>query len=239
MIPLPVLGEFLGTFIMMLLGEGVICSVVLNKTKSYGVGWLQTATGWAMAITLAVYVAGLFGPAHLNPAVSIALAFVGETNWADVPAFILAQFLGAMLANVFVWLHFFPHWKETTDTEAFLSCFCTSPAILHIPSNFFGEALSTAVLIIGVLCLGPNRLESGLGPIVIGILILVIGLCLGSTTGYAMNPARDLGPRIMHTLLPIPNKGDSEWHYAWVPVVGPLVGASIGAVVYHSLLLLL
>ena len=118
MIPLPVLGEFLGTFIMMLLGEGVICSVVLNKTKSYGVGWLQTATGWAMAITLAVYVAGLFGPAHLNPAVSIALAFVGETNWADVPAFILAQFLGAMLANVFVWLHFFPHWKETTDTEA-------------------------------------------------------------------------------------------------------------------------
>lgn len=239
MITLPMIGEFLGTFIMMLLGEGVICSVELKQTKSYGTGWMQTVTGWAMAITLAVYVAGIFGPAHLNPAVSVALAYVGEISWEQVPPFILAQFLGAMCANVCVWLHFYPHWKQTTNQDAILSCFCTAPAIRHTPSNLFGEVLSTSVLIIGVLCLGPNRLEHGLGPIVIGILILVIGLCLGSTTGYAMNPARDLGPRIMHSLLPIANKGTSHWEYAWIPVVGPLMGATLGAFLYHSLLMLL
>lgn len=233
------IGEVLGTFILILLGNGVVASCILGKTKAENSGWLTIVFGWGIAVTIAVYVSALFGPAHLNPAVTVAMASIGEFAWADVPGFILAQFAGAILASVVLFLHFYPHWKETKDSATILGTFATGPAIRHTPSNVFGEVLGTAVLVIGILAIGPNNVSAGLGPIIVGFIVLALGFSLGATTGYAVNPARDLGPRIAHALLPIPNKGDSDWSYSWIPVVGPLLGGVIGATIYNALLSML
>ena len=233
------LGEFIGTFILVLLGDGVVAGNILSKTKEEGTGWTAIVFGWGIACTVAVYISGLFSPAHLNPAVTLAMAAIGALSWNLVVPFILAQMLGAMLAAVVLWLHYFPHWKETKDQGLILASFSTGPAIRHTASNFLGEALGTAILVMTILAIGPNKVAAGLGPIIVGLVIFAVGFSLGPTTGYAINPARDLGPRIMHALLPIENKGDSDWSYAWIPVAGPIVGGVLGAICYNIALGLL
>lgn len=230
------IGEFLGTFILVLLGDGVVAGNVLKNTKEEGTGWTSIVFGWGIACTVAVYVAGLFSPAHLNPAVTIAMAATESLAWSKVLLYIVAQLLGAMFAAVILWLHYYPHFKETKDSGAILGMFSTAPAIRHTPSNFFGEALGTAVLVITIMAIGPNNVAAGFGPIIVGLVIFAVGFSLGPTTGYAINPARDFGPRIVHALLPIPNKGDSDWGYAWIPVLGPIVGGTAGALIYQMLL---
>ncbi|MGT2847231.1 MIP/aquaporin family protein [Streptococcus massiliensis] len=229
-------GEFLGTFILVLLGDGVVAGNVLAKTKEEGTGWTPIVFGWGIACTVAVYVSGLFSPAHLNPAVTLAMASIGSLAWSKVVPFILAQMLGAMLAALVLYWHYYPHFRETKDSGLILATFSTGPAIRHTASNFFGEALGTAILVVTVMAIGPNKVGAGLGPIIVGLVIFAVGFSLGPTTGYAINPARDLGPRIMHALLPIPNKGDSDWGYSWIPVAGPIVGGIIGALLYNIVL---
>ncbi|HHT7753349.1 TPA: MIP/aquaporin family protein [Streptococcus suis] len=230
------IGELLGTFILVLLGNGVVASCILSKTKAENSGWLTIVLGWGIAVTIAVYISGIFGPAHLNPAVTIAMASIGSLPWAQVPGFLLAQFAGAMLASIVLYLHFYPHWQETKDSGTILATFSTGPALRHTASNLLGEALGTAVLVMGILAIGPNNVSAGLGPIIVGLIVFAIGFSLGSTTGYAVNPARDLGPRIMHAIQPIPNKGDSDWSYSWIPVAGPILGGVAGAILYNLLL---
>ena len=207
------LGEFLGTFILVLLGDGVVAGNVLSKTKEEGMGWTAIVFGWGIACTVAVYVSGLFSPAHLNPAVTLAMASIGAISWGQVIPFIIAQMLGAMVAATILWLHYYPHWKETKDSGLILASFSTGPAIRHTPSNLLGEIIGTAILVIKIMAIGP-------------------------TTGYAINPARDLGPRLMHAILPIENKGNSDWSYAWIPVVGPIIGGVLGAILYNIALTL-
>lgn len=233
------IGELIGTFLLVLLGNGVVASCILAKTKAENSGWLTIVLGWGIAVTIAVYASGVFGPAHLNPAVTIAMASIGTFAWAQVPGFLLAQFAGAMLASLVLYLHFYPHWQETKDSATILGTFATGPALRHTPSNLLGEALGTAVLVIGILAIGPNNVSAGLGPIIVGLIVFAVGFSLGSTTGYAINPARDLGPRIIHALLPIPNKGHSDWSYSWIPVLGPILGGILGASLYQLLLSLL
>lgn len=229
-------GEFLGTFIMVLLGNGVVAGNILHKTKEEGTGWIAIVLGWGIAVSIAVYISGFICPAHLNPVVTIGLAAAGMFPWADVPGFVLAQTLGAMVAALMVWLHYYPYWKETKDQGTILGCFSTAPAIRHTPSNILGEALGSAILVILVMALGVNKLSDGMGPIIVGMVVMAIGFSLGPTTGYAINPARDLGPRIMHAILPIENKGDSDWGYAWIPIVGDILGGVVGAVLYHAVM---
>lgn len=218
------IGELIGTFILVLLGNGVVSACILNKTKAQNSGWIAIVLGWGMAVTVAVYVSGFLSGAHLNPAVTIALAAIGKFSWASVPSYVLAQFIGAMLASVALYFHYYPHWTETEDSGTILACFSTGPAIRHTASNLFGEALGTAVLVITVLAIGANDVVSGFGPMIVGFVVLAIGFSLGATTGYAINPARDLGPRLVHAFLPIPHKGSSDWAYAWIPVLGPIIG---------------
>ncbi|PZO95939.1 MAG: aquaporin family protein [Streptococcus pyogenes] len=230
------IGECLGTFILVLLGDGVISACVLHKTKAQNSGWVTIVLGWAAAVSIAVYVTGFISGAHLNPAVTLALASVGSLPWAQVPIYFLAQMLGAMLGALVLYLHYYPHWQETDDPTTILSCFSTAPAIRHTWSNFFGEALGTAILVVTVMAIGPNKLAAGFGPLLVGLVVAAVGFSLGATTGYAINPARDLGPRLMHQLLPIPNKGNSDWSYAWIPVFGPLVGGVVGAFIFQLIL---
>lgn len=229
------IGEFLG-IILVLLGDGVVAGNVLKGTKEEGTGWTSIVLGWGIACTIAVYVAGLFSPAHLNPAVALAMATTGALAWGKVALYLTAQFLGAMAAALLLWLHYYPHFKETKDAAAILGMFSTAPALRHTPSNLLGEALGTAVLMMTVMAIGPNQVAAGFGPIIVGLVVLAVGFSLGPTTGYAINPARDLGPRIIHALLPIPNKGASDWGYAWIPVLGPIVGGTAGALIYQLLL---
>ena len=230
------IGEFIGTFMLVLLGNGVVAGNVLGKTKEEGTGWVAIVFGWGIACTVAVYVSGLFSAAHLNPAVTLAMASIGAFPWQDVLIYILAQMLGAMLAAVVLWLHYYPHWKKTEDPSLILASFSTGPAIRHTASNFLCEVIGTAVLVIGIMAIGPSKVVGGLAPIIVGIIVIAIGFSLGSTTGYAINPARDLGPRFMHAILPIANKGGSDWSYAWIPVFGPIVGGILGALVYQGIL---
>ncbi|WP_225048726.1 MIP/aquaporin family protein [Lacticaseibacillus kribbianus] len=227
------LGEFIGTLILVLLGDGVVAGVSLNKSKAQGAGWLAIALGWGLAVTLGVYSAAFLGPAHLNPAVTLAFAFAGRFPWASVAPFIAAQMLGAFLGAALVWLQYLPHWRETEDQAAILGTFATAPAIRSPLANFFSEALGTAVLTFMLLAFTKGKWTAGLAPIGVGALITAIGFSLGGTTGYAINPARDLGPRIAHAVLPIAGKGDSDWGYAWIPVVGPVVGGTIGALLFN------
>ena len=230
------IGEFVGTFLLVLLGNGVVAACILNKTKAQNSGWIAIVLGWGMAVMIAVYASGFLSGAHLNPAVTIAMAALGNLSWGLVPSYIAAQFLGAMLASLALYLHYYPHWAETKDAGTILACFSTGPAIRHTASNVFGEALGTAVLVIAVMSIGPNNVAAGLGPVIVGLVVFAIGFSRGGTTGYAINPARDLGPRLMHALLPIPNKGDSDWSYAWIPVLGPILGGVAGALLYNLVL---
>lgn len=222
------IGELAGTATLLYLGNGVVANMLLKDTKGSGTGLLAIAAAWAFAVTVAIYVSTYFGSsgAHLNPIVTIA-GCVKSGDWSLFPTFIGAQLLGAMLGQLLVWLHYKPHYDVTEDKGAILASFSTGPAIKNTPFNFISEAFASAL---AVVALGTfSTIETGLGPFMVGILVWAIGLGLGGTTGYAINPARDLGPRIMHAILPIPNKGDSGWDYAWIPVLGPAVGAVLGA----------
>ncbi len=231
------LAELLGTALLILLGNGVVAGVVLRGTKNENSGWLVITIGWALAVTFAVYAVGHVSGAHLNPAVTLALAATGQFDWANVGPYIAGQMLGAMLGAALVYLHYLPHWARTEDAGAKLAVFCTAPAIRHAPSNFISEFIGTFVLMFGLSALGANRFAEGLNPLLVGALVLSIGHSLGGTTGYAINPARDLGPRIVHALLPIPGKGGSDWGYSWIPVIAPILGGICGAVAYRTLLM--
>jgi glycerol uptake facilitator protein len=233
----PFWAEVIGTALLILLGDGVVGAVVLNKTKAQNSGWIVITTGWAMAVAMAVYAVGRISGAHLNPAITLGLALAGKFSWGEVPIYILGQVLGAFLGALLVWLTYLPHWRETEDPNSKLSVFSTMPAIRRLPLNLLTEIIATFVLVFGVLAILANSAprESGLTPLLIGFLVWAIGLSLGAPTGYAINPARDLGPRLAHALLPIPQKRNSDWGYAWVPVVGPVAGGLIGAVAYVGL----
>ncbi len=234
------LAELLGTALLILLGNGVVAGVVLRGTKSENSGWIVITIGWALAVTFAVYAVGGISGAHLNPAVSLSLAVTGQ--WTEqftpgsLPIYLLGQMLGAMLGAALVFLHYLPHWAGTESAVAKRAVFCTAPAISHRFGNFTSEFIGTFVLMFGISAIGANRFAEGLNPLVVGALVLAIGHSLGGTTGYAINPARDLGPRIAHALLPIPGKGDSDWGYAWIPVVAPILGGICGTVVYRVML---
>lgn len=229
------LAEFLGTLTLIVLGNGVVAAVVLKQTKSENAGWLTIVVGWGLAVTLAIYAVGQYSGAHLNPAVTLALAYTGSFSWKLVPGYCLAQLAGAFTGAVIVWIHYLPHWRVSPDPAAKLAVFCTSPAIRSTFSNLISEIIATAVLVLGLLTIGANQFTEGLNPLVVGLLIVSIGLSLGGTTGFAINPARDLGPRVAHFILPVEGKGPSDWAYAWIPVAGPVIGGLGGAWLYGLL----
>ena len=227
------LAELAGTATLILLGDGVVAGVVLKGTKNENAGWIVITIAWALAVVFGVYVAGEISGAHLNPAVTIALAAAGSFDWALVPVYLAGQMTGAIIGAILVYLHYLPHWKNTPDPGAKLAVFCTAPAIRDNTGNLISEFLGTFVLLFGLSAIGANRFAEGLNPLVVGLLILAIGNSLGGTTGYAINPARDLGPRIAHAFLPIHGKGGSDWGYAWIPIVGPILGGICGALFYN------
>jgi len=233
----PFTAEVLGTMLLVLFGDGVVAACVLKRTKAENGGWMVITTGWALGVAVAVYAVGRISGAHLNPAVTLGLAIAGKFAWGDVPAYILAQFCGAFLGALLVWLAYLPHWAQTEDQASKLAVFSTIPAIRHLPSNVLTEIIGSFVLVFGVMAIGANTapVQSGLTPLLVGFLVWAIGLSLGAPTGYAINPARDLGPRLAHAILPIANKGGSDWGYSWVPIVGPVAGGLIGAVAYVGL----
>ena len=228
--------ELIGTALLILLGNGVVAGVLLKNSKAEGAGWLVITVAWGLAVTFGVYAVGSVSGAHLNPAVTLALAATGAFEWAQVPVYIIAQMLGAILGSCLVYLHYLPHWAKTDDADLKRAVFCTAPAERHTIGNFTSEFIGTFVLMFGLSALGANKFAEGLNPLAVGALVLSIGLSLGGTTGYAINPARDLGPRIAHALLPIPNKGDSDWGYAWIPVLGPCAGAIVATLLTGVLL---
>ena len=237
----PYLAEFIGTTLLILIGDGVVANVLLGKSKGQGGGWIVIATGWGLAVAMAVYAVGTISGAHLNPAVTIGLAAVGKFAPDKVAGYIAAQIAGAMFGAVLVWLAYLPHWKETPDTGSKLAVFCTGPAIRSAPSNLICEIIGAAILVFGALAIpssanlsGPGW-ATGFGPLIVGLLVFAIGLSLGGPTGYAINPARDFGPRLAHALLPIAGKGKSDWCYAWIPILGPIVGGFLGAWAYRLL----
>lgn len=213
------LAEFFGTMILILLGDGVVAAVVLNKSKAQNSGWIVIASGWAMAVMLPAFIFGAISGAHFNPALTFALAVIGKFPWSEVPGYIIAQMLGAMAGATLVWLAYLEHWKVTDDKAGKLAVFCTAPAIKKYSSNFMTEVIGTFVLVFVILGIGGVKAADGIPTFVVGGLIWGLGLSLGGPTGYAINPARDLGPRIAHALLPIAGKGDSDWSYSWVPVL--------------------
>lgn len=231
------LGEFFGTFLLMLLGSGVVAGVLLKGSKSENAGWLVICVAWGLAVAFAIYAAGNISGAHINPAVTLSLAFVGEFEWHKVPGYLLSQVLGAAVGSSLVWVHYLPHWKNTEDKSAKLAVFCTVPAVRSYAANFVSEMIATMILTMSILFIGENKFTEGLNPLVVGALIVVIGLGLGGTTGFAINPARDFGPRLAHYLLPIAGKGKSDWSYAWVPVFGPILGGLLGGALYKILYL--
>lgn len=232
------LGEFLGTMMLIILGDGVVANVLLKRSKGEQGGWITITTGWFVAVVVAVFVAQSAGSvnADVNPAVTFAKFFLHIYSWTQMLWVMLFQLLGAFLGAVIVWLAYLPHWKFTEDTIQKLLVFSTVPAIRSYPSNLICETIASIVLVVGVAAVfGQATLGhpvTGMGPYLVGVLVWGIGLSLGGPTGYAINPARDLGPRIAHAILPIPNKGESDWSYAWVPIVGPLLGGAIGALVW-------
>ena len=238
----PLLAEVVGTMILIVFGDGVVANVVLGRTKGNSSGWIVITTGWALGVTIAVYSVVSVSGAHLNPAVTIGLAAIGKFPWASVPGYIAAQIVGGFLGGVIVWLTYLPHWAATEDVSAKLAVFCTGPAIRRPAANILSETLATFMLVLGLLAvLSPanllpgSDLAKGMGPILVGVIVWGIGLSLGGQTGYAINPARDLGPRIAHAVLPIAGKGGSDWGYAWIPVLGPVIGGVLGAVCYRAI----
>jgi glycerol uptake facilitator protein len=240
--------EVIGTAILIVLGDGVVAGVLLARSKAQNAGWIVITFGWAFGVAMAVYVVGQFSGAHLNPAVTIAYASTESfgIGWGDVPEYVAGEFVGAFIGAVIVYLAYLGHWRETEDPGLKLAVFSTGPAIRNTPQNLITEIIGTFMLVFGILgivghftepVIGNAALTVALGqafpPLLVGLLVFVIGLSLGGPTGYAINPARDLGPRIAHAVLPIPGKGDSDWGYSWIPVVGPIVGGILGAVAYH------
>ncbi|WP_374706287.1 MIP/aquaporin family protein [Paenibacillus sp. J22TS3] len=230
----PFVAELLGTMILIVLGAGVCAGVSLKKSFAANSGWIVITMGWGLAVAVAVYAVGQFSGAHLNPAVTLALALKGDFPWSEVPSYMLAQLIGAILGAVIVYLHYLPHWRETEDPGTKLGVFATGGAIPHAFSNVLSETIGTFIFVMALLAMGANKFTDGLNPLLVGFLVVSIGLSLGGTTGYAINPARDLGPRIAHMLLPIPGKGSSNWGYAWIPVVGPLLGGGFAGVFYKA-----
>jgi glycerol uptake facilitator protein len=240
------LAEFIGTAILILLGDGVVAGVLLRDSKAENSGWIVITLGWGLAVAVAVYTVGRISGAHINPAVTLGLASIGEFSWGMVPGYITAQFAGAFVGGALVYLHYLPHWAHTDDPGLKLAVFCTGPAVRRFPANFLSETIGTFLLVFAVLGIGANAgplrgdvdlsavFSTGLAPLLVGLLVVAIGLSLGGPTGYAINPARDLGPRIAHAVLPIPGKGTSDWAYAWVPVVAPIVGGVLGAVAWNA-----
>jgi glycerol uptake facilitator protein len=233
--------EFVGTSLLIAMGSGVVANVVLNKTKGFDSGWMVITTAWALGVFIGVVVAGPYSGAHINPAVTIALAITGDFAWALVPKYVLAQVLGAMFGSGIAWLVYKDHFDVTDDPGLKFAPFATVPAIRNYSSNLISEIVGTSVLIIVILYSTSPVIEDGdqtpiglgsLGALPVAFIVWVIGLSLGGTTGYAINPARDLGPRIMHQILPIKGKGDSDWAYSWVPIAGPIIGAAIAAGIY-------
>ncbi|NVM62994.1 glycerol uptake facilitator protein [Mucilaginibacter sp. SG538B] len=239
----PFVAELIGTMLLILLGDGVVANVVLKDTKGNNSGWIVITTAWGLAVFVGVVVAGPYSGAHLNPAVTIALAIAGKFAWANVVPYIIAQFAGACIGAFLVWVMYYDHFKRTNDQASILAVFCTGPAVRNYVSNIASEVIGAFVLLFTIFYIAgaeitPAKTPIGLGSIgaiPVALLVWVIGLSLGGTTGYAINPARDLGPRFMHMLLPIKGKGTSDWAYAWIPIIGPLVGASIAALLYLSI----
>jgi glycerol uptake facilitator protein len=239
----PFMAELIGTMLLILLGDGVVANVLLNDTKGNNSGWIVITTAWGLAVFVGVTVAGPISGAHLNPAVTIGLALAGKFLWANAGLYILAQMLGAMLGSFLVWLMYYDHFQKTNNPGFVLAVFCTGPAVRNYLSNIISEIIGAFVLIFVVFYITqgeiiPSKTPIGLGSvgaIPVAFLVWVIGLSLGGTTGYAINPARDLGPRIMHAILPIRSKGTSDWAYAWIPILGPIIGAAAAALLYMNL----
>jgi glycerol uptake facilitator protein len=232
--------EIVGTMLLILLGDGVVANVLLNKSKGQNSGWIVITFGWGLAVMVGAYAAGVTG-AHLNPAVTIGFASQGLIEWSDVPQYIIGEMIGAFIGAVLVFIAYYSHWAETEDPGLKLAVFSTGPAIRNTPLNLITEIIGTFVLLFGIYAIAVPRGEEtefiagglgtlgSLGPFLVGMLVVGIGLSLGGPTGYAINPARDLGPRIAHAVLPIPGKGDSDWGYSWIPVIGPIIGGILGA----------
>ena len=233
------LAELIGTMILIILGDGVVAGVLLKNSKAENSGWIVITLGWGMAVMVAVYCVGQFSGAHINPAVTIGLAATGQFDWAMVPGYVIAQLLGAFVGAIIVWLAYLPHWGPTEDAGLKLGVFSTAPAYRATGPNLITDIIGTAILLFGVLGIVSNAgaipgdlsavIATGLNPLLVGLLVLGIGLSLGGPTGYAINPARDLGPRIAHAILPIAGKGSSDWEYSWIPIVGPIIGGIVGA----------
>jgi glycerol uptake facilitator protein len=233
----PFLGEFMGTMVMILLGDGVVANVLLKKSKGENSGWIVITTGWGMAVVAGIFTAVAFGSpgANLNPAITLTVALLSG-NWANVGLLWTAQILGAFAGASLVWMTYLAHWKITPDPEAKLAIFCTAPAIRNLPANLLTEIIATTCLIVvgfsfGSKAVSTTGLPAGFGPWLWGVLVWALGLSLGGPTGYAMNPARDFGPRVAHAILPISDKGNSDWGYALVPIIGPLIAGGIGAAI--------
>ncbi len=244
----PYLAEAVGTCLLVLFGNGVVASTVLKKSKGYEAGWIAIVLGWGIAITLAVYAVARFSEAHLNPAVTLALAGHGAFEWQHVPGYLLGQSAGALVASLLIYILYFPHLAATKNQDRKLACFSTTPALYSPVFNFLAEIIATAFLVFGVMAISSNAewLHSplpiddipsldfadfytrGIRPLLLGFLVMGIGFSFGGLTGYALNPARDFIPRLVHALMPIPGKGSSQFHYAWVPIFGPIVGAYLG-----------
>jgi glycerol uptake facilitator protein len=239
----PFIAELIGTMLLILLGDGVVANVLLNDTKGNNSGWIVITTGWGLAVFVGITVAGPYSGAHLNPAVTIGLAIAGKFAWAKVLPYILAQMLGAFAGAFLVWLMYYDHFKRTNNSASVLAVFCTGPAVRNYRSNIASEIIGAFVLVFTVFYITGAEITNSKTPIGLGsvgalpvaFLVWVIGLSLGGTTGYAINPARDLGPRIMHAVLPIKSKGSSDWAYAWIPIAGPIIGAAIAALIYLQL----
>ncbi len=233
------LGEFFGTMMLIVLGNGAVASALLTKSKGYEAGWVAITAGWFISVVVGVFVAQSVGSpnADINPAISLTKFIWQDYSWDKTIGFMLSQLAGAFVGAIFVWLAYLPHWKETSCQQLKLMSFSTMPAIRSYPHNLLSEAIATAVLVLGIAAIFGKATQGnpavGLGPYLVGILVWGIGLSLGGPTGYAINPARDLGPRLAHAILPIAGKGSSDWSYAWVPIIGPLLGASVAAWAWH------
>lgn len=232
----PFLGEFIGTALLILLGDGVVANVVLDKTKGHNSGWIVITFGWAIAVFVGVYASAAISGAHLNPAISIGLAVCGKFDWNNVPIYIAAQIAGAMAGSFIVWIAYRQHFTATENANLKLAVFCTAPAIRSSINNLITEIVGTFALMFGVFFIAkPQDTLGALDALPVALLVLGIGLSLGGPTGYAINPARDLGPRIMHFILPISGKRDSDWSYCWIPILGPVIGAVIAAIAWNFL----
>ena len=228
--------EVIGTGLLILLGNGVVAGVLLNLSKAQNGGWIVITWGWGLGVMTAVFAVGQFSGAHLNPAVTIGFAVEGRTDWGDVPEYLAGEFVGAFIGATLVWLAYLDHWRETEDPGLKLACFSTAPAIRNPVANLITEIVGTFVLVFAIMAFFADDATAGtgLGGLIVGLLVLAIGLSLGGPTGYAINPARDLGPRIMHAILPISGKGSSDWEYSWIPVVGPITGGIIAAAAFSA-----